>query len=115
MAKATIRQKLAFNKLVSCIKDNQSFDMKTIMLDSGYSKATAKNPELNLLNKAGFKQLLELIDDSVLLAKIYSIALDDDKRSSLAGVDMLMKLKGRYPDKNIRIGKIDEMLQELAD
>ena len=115
MAKATIKQKLAFNEMISALGNNRPLEMREIMLKAGYREATAKNPELNLLSKAGFKRLLDMVDDSVLLAKSYSIAMDQDKRASLAAIDMILKLKDRYPDKKLRFGRLEEELKELTE
>lgn len=116
MRKPTIKQKLAFTKLVETIKDGKPVKMKEIMVQSGYSPISAINPGLNLTNKVGWQQLLSKIDDSVILEKINYIMLEGDSRSALTAADMLLKLKDRYPANKIKMTAFDErdkVLQEI--
>lgn len=94
---ATIKQKQAIKKII----ENRGNVSKT-MKEVGYSEATAKNPK-NLTNSKGWKQLLSQIDDQVILDKIYEILVQEDKRSSLAAADMLLKLKDKYPQKATKL------------
>ena len=110
----TIKQTNSFNKMVEKVGNKESISMGSIMLESGYSKAVAKNPS-KLTKSKGWKQLLTKIDDSKLLDRVYETALGKDNRSSLGAVDMIFKLKDRYPDRNLRIGRIDDMLNDLRE
>lgn len=93
----TIKQRTAFKKLLQAIEKGKGTSFKEIMIDSGYSEATAINPGLNLTSKEGWKKLMRQINDDVILARLYEILISDDKRSSLTSADMLLKLKNKYP------------------
>ena len=103
MALPTTKQKMAFGELLRKIETREPFDLKNIMINAGYTEATAKNPEKNLTSKTGWQQLLAQIDDQVILAKIYEILLGDDKRSSLTAADMVLKLKDKFPQRDSKL------------
>ena len=112
-AKPTIRQKVALNNLTEAIASKTPFTMGQIMVKSGFSPATAVNPEKNLLSKPGWKFLLAKIDDQEVLARVYSIAKDTtDKRACLAGADMIFKLKDRYPAGKLKVTEYQEELSQ---
>ena len=108
---ATINQKNAFKKTLERIKGNNRVVLGEVMRESGYSEKTALKPKL-LTNSKGWQDLMSQIDDATLLQRLYDIALDkNDKRATLQAVDMLLKLKDRYPDNKIRLGAIDQWKQ----
>jgi hypothetical protein len=109
----TIKQKLAFDNLLIAIESGQGLNWKEIMTKAGFSKATTINPGKNLTETEGFKSLLAKIDDKVLLAKVYSIALDEDKRASLQAIDMLMTLKDRKPSTKYKVDGMDSEYKSL--
>ena len=114
MAKATIKQKLAFKELLQALQSDKSFHMKEIMLKAGYTETTAQRPDANLTSKAGWQQLLAKIDDSKLLAELYELALDpDDKRAKLTAIQEIMKLKDRYPAGRLKVSAYQDNLKEL--
>ena len=115
MAQPTTKQKITFGNLLKKIEKKQPYDLKTLMIDAGYSITTAKNPTANLLKKNGWNQLLAQIDDSVILAKFYEILLSDDKRSSLAAGIELTKLKDHYPASKTKITAYKEETEGLID
>ena len=103
MRKPTIRQKLAFNKILEKIQKKEKFNLGQIMVDSGYTKSTAVCPDKNLLSKEGFLRLLSQIDDRVILARFFQILVDDDKRASLEAGKEILKLKDRYPEQKTKV------------
>jgi hypothetical protein len=115
MRKPTIKQKIAFTKLIEKIENKEPIKMGEIMLQSGFSKVTAINPGKNLLEKVGWQQLLSKIDDSVILERINNILIDEDKRASLQAADMLLKLKDRYPANKIKMTAFDERDKVLEE
>lgn len=115
MRKPTIKQKIAFTKLIEKIENKEPIKMGEIMLQSGFSKVTAVNPGKNLLEKVGWQQLLAKIDDSVILERINNILIDEDKRASLQAADMLLKLKDRYPANKIKMTAFDERDKVLEE
>jgi phage terminase small subunit len=114
MAQPTTKQRLAFKELLTAIDNGTPFNLKDIMINAGYSEASAKNPTLNLISKQGWKQLLAQIDDSVILAKFYEILLSEDKRSSMEAGKELLKLKDRYPAGKLKINQYEDELKDLA-
>jgi len=107
---ATIKQKQAVKEIVEN-RGNVSKAMETV----GYTKATAKNPS-NLTNSKGFQKLLkELIDNNDLLNEVIDVAMSKDSRAKLQAIDMLFKLQDVYPDKKLRLGKVEEMLGNITE
>lgn len=94
----TLKQKQVISKIV----ENRGNISKS-MIEVGYSPATAKNPS-NLTESKFFRQALEALDDRKYLAELHKLAIDDDdKRAKLQAIDMLFKLKSRYPKESIDI------------
>lgn len=87
--------------------------MKSAMLEAGYSPAYAKNSQ-KLRASGSFKDLLELISDNEIVDKIKEIALGEDKRACLVALDMLLKLKDRYPAGKLKIQEYQEELESLS-
>lgn len=96
----TLKQKTAFTKMVENIGNANPKTMGEILLESGYSEAISKSPDKVVKSKA-WNEMLSEIDDEPLIKNLNSMALDKkDKRASLQATDMLLKLKGRYPNQN---------------
>jgi len=109
MALPTIKQELAFKELLKAIKEKRPFKLKEIMRAVGYTKATAHNPQKNLLTKDGWQQLLAKIDDRKLLDRLYDIALDkNDKRACLQSISEIFKLKDKYPAGKLKLGAFED-------
>ncbi len=104
----TIKQKLAFHKTIEN-RGNVSRSMREV----GYKEATARNPK-NLTKSKGWQTLItQLIDDSVILGKVYEVALQEDKRMSLQAIDMLFRLKDRYPNKKLKAVSYQQELMTI--
>jgi hypothetical protein len=106
--KATINQKTAFDKTLKKVKNKELVNLGDIMLDSGYSAATAHNPGKNLTSKAGWQMLLNRINDAEIIARFMEIMRDEDKRASLAAGVELLKLKDRYPAGKLKVTQLEE-------
>ena len=115
MALPTIKQKLTFRNLLEAIEIGKSWDLKSLMVQGGYSIATAKNPAKNLIIKEGFQQLLGQIDDRMILAKIYEVLFAGDKDSTLKAADMLLKLKDKYPDQKTKVSGLFGILNNIKE
>lgn len=107
--KATIRER----RLASLVVENsvrpKPLPLYQLAEMAGYSPASANNASA-FLKRPVFSKLLELIDDVSLLDRVMDIALDEDKRSSLQAIDMLLKLKDRYPASKLKMqGFLDEI------
>ena len=113
MALPTIRQQLTFGELLRNVESGTPFNLGDIMMKSGYSKASAKNPTKNLLKKEGWQQLLAQIDNQVILTKFYEILLSSDKRASLEAGDKLLKLKDLYPTPKLKLQSFQDNLDKL--
>ncbi len=109
--KATTRQKKALALLVA---DGGKSPQGKILLQAGYSKAIAKNPS-KVIKGEMFKAYLDQIDDKSILARIYEIAMDEDKRASLQASDMLLKLKDRYPAGKLKINDYQDEINDLLE
>jgi len=84
-------------------------NMSKAMASAGYSMAYAKNSQ-KLTRCPSFKEALDMIQDDELLAKATEIALGDDKRACLVAIDMLLKLKDRYPAGKLKVQEYEEEL-----
>ena len=76
--------------------------MGKIMREVGYSKKTAINPK-DLTESKGWQELLNEVPDEELKNRLLEIAQDKDKRSALIAIDMLLKLKDKYPATKAKI------------
>lgn len=113
--RASIRERRAASITLQSIANGTPMSGKEIMLAAGYSPATAKNPEANLFSKKTFQELLGMIDDDILLARIVKAVKSDDHRSALQGVDMLMKLKDRYPANKLKLAGYQDEIADLTE
>jgi len=112
----SIRQKTAFNKTLENIAIKKPVVMENVMIESGYSKATAINPYKNLISKKGWNELLAQIDDNKVLNNISKIANDlTDKRSALSANEVLLKLKDRFPAGKLKVQEYHEELQKYKE
>ncbi len=85
----------------------------SLAIQAGFSPATAHNVGA-IIARPSFQQLLDMVDDDAVLARVYEIALDDDKRSALAAADMLLKLKDRYPANKLKMSGFNDELSEIV-
>lgn len=107
---ATIKQAKAIKNLV----ENRGSVSKA-MREAGYKDKTAKNPK-NLTTSKAFKEVLLDIDDEAIVKEIRSIALaKDDKRAKLQAIDMLLKLKDRYPAQKSKVIGLFDKLSDITD
>ena len=113
MSNITTKQQLTFSNLITAIGKGEPFDLKTLMLNAGYSEATAKNPAKNLIKKEGWQELMARIDDGVILAKFYEHLLSSDKRVSMEAGKELLKLKDKYPSTKYKEEGLGEEIRRL--
>ena len=85
-----------FNEAMDSVRIGKKPSISKIMLNRGYSKSSARS--LKVTQTKTWAQLLNEIDDNMLKARLIELAGDKkDKRASLTAIDMLLKLKDRYP------------------
>ena len=85
------------------LSEDVGMPMGTAMRKAGYSLSTSKSPQ-RLTKTKGWNELLAEVDDAPLLKRLRSIALDnEDKRAALTSIDMLLKLKDRYPAGKLKV------------
>lgn len=106
--KPSQKVKNTFEDVVSGMKPGKA------MKKNGYSDAYASNPH-QLMKTQGWQFLLDNVQDRDILARIYDILLDTDKRSSLTAADMLLKLKDKYPANKMKMTSYTEEMNELAE
>lgn len=105
--RTSIRQKKTFANFVA-----NGGNMKQAMKDAGFSPAYAKNSQ-KLIRSDSFRDLLELIPDRDLLDQTKAIALGEDKRASLVAIDMLFKLKDRYPAGKLKVQEYQDEIEAI--
>lgn len=110
----TLKQKAAFDKTIANIQDGNPQTLGEILINSGYSASISKTPSA-ITNSKGWRQLLAEIKDDSLLKRIREIALDTDKRASLQAIDMIFKLKDRYPASKHKLQAVKEELSSIED
>lgn len=120
MAKATLKQKAAFNNTLEAVKTGKDVSLNKIMLKSGFSEATAKNPEKNLLSKQGWQDMLAQINDQEILNVFYKIMRDEDESGMIKDKDAAIKaakelatLKDLYPATKSKIVGLFEKISSL--
>lgn len=111
---ATIAQKLTFEEVQRQIARGERPNIGKAMRKAGYSEYSSLRPA-DVTKSKGWKELMAEIDDSELLKKVRAIALSEDKRASLAAIDMLMKLKDRYPAGKLKVTEYDEEISKLQE
>jgi len=107
---ATVKQKLLFKEFLNAVESGEFKTFRALMNKLNYSKNT-KTEEI--LKSRAFQDLLKQIDDRIILARIYHILLDEDKRASLEAADKLLKLKDRYPKQKLTVELFEEELNKL--
>ena len=113
---ATLKQKKAFQYMVEQANQGKTPTGKEIMLKAGYSETSSTLPKARSFETKGWQELLATIDDEVILGKIREIALDSsDKRACLSAIDMLLKLKERYPAGKLKVQAFNEEIERLSD
>lgn len=104
---ATEKQKAALSNLVENRRNNNPKTLGEILLASGYSESTAIKPS-QVMRSKGWQELLDDINDDSLLKELKDVAHDKkDKRAKLQAIDMLLDLKGRYPNQKNEATFID--------
>lgn len=98
------------------IRRNRTPVMYKILKEAGYSDNYAKTC-LPTKSK-GWAQLLAKLDDEKLLDELYDVAMSKiDKRAKLQAIDMILRLKDRYPAaKRINANlNYKELIEDLTD
>lgn len=105
---ATENQKRVFSNVMDKVRKGQKIAISKEMQKVGYSFNTSQKPG-KVTKSKGWAELLAEIEDQPLLDQLKKIALDkDDKRACLQGIDILLKLKDRYPAGKLKIGAYEE-------
>ena len=92
--KTTLLQKRAVKLIVA----GKHKTMKSLMLDAGYSEATATHPKTRLLDKAGVQELLRNsgLDMPFLLDELKQALHDAKGKDKARLLDLGFKLTGAY-------------------
>ncbi|MHA1302901.1 MAG: hypothetical protein ACTSPI_04255 [Candidatus Heimdallarchaeaceae archaeon] len=99
--KPTYNQKEAFKNLLAQLENpNEKVSFYKAMRAAGYSHNTANHPTKELLQKEGFQQLLDQIDDGKIIARLYQILFNGQDREARKVAMDLLSLKGRTTDRD---------------
>lgn len=109
MAKQRIKR--VFKDTLKNVSSGKAADVKNTMLKHGYSPSSANAGKVK--ETKTWKMLLTSIDEEPLLKKLISIALDSDKRASIAAIQEIMKLKDKYPAGKLKLTQYQEALDDL--
>jgi hypothetical protein len=110
---ANERIKNIFNESVEDIRNNKRPSVSGKMLKKGYSPSSAR--ALTITKTRTWQQLLAQIQDEPLLNKLENIALDDDKRSAIAAIQEIFKLKNKYPEGTSKIVGLFTKIESICD
>jgi|TARA_R100001530_G_C4309231_1_gene152550 hypothetical protein len=111
--KPTENHKSVVKLMSEKVRNKEKVVMKDILAESGYAVSVQNSPQ-RVTESAGFQYLLAQIDDDIILGRLFSILVDDDKRASLQSADMLLKLKDRYPQNKLRAMKYQDELGSIS-
>ncbi len=119
----TLKQKVAFSNLLKNVEEKKPISAGTIMRSAGYSKSTSLTPK-RLTESLGWRELLNRNFPDERLQNLLNKALEKyereakigDTRSFLGLMDMLFKLKDKYPaEKGVynleRLAKRQELIE----
>ena len=99
-----------FRDVLKSVENGRQPNIKQAMLKHGYALISAEKNKVT--QSKTWDKLLKEIDDEEILNKIKDIMRDEDKRSSLAAADMLLKLKDKYPEQKTKIMGLFGALKE---
>lgn len=102
--KPRLAHKIAFNEIKRQVASGETIKLGKALKAAGYSESVQKSP-WQVTQSKGWKQLLSEIDDEPLMARVRQIALGGSSRESLAAIDMLLKLKDRYPAGKLKVNE----------
>jgi hypothetical protein len=115
MSSPKIRIKKIFMEALNEIENGRKPSISGIMRKYGYADTSAK--VLKVTTTKTWKNLLDkMIDDEKILERLNEIAMDkEDKRACLQAIDMILKLKDKYPQHKTKImglfGAIQKQIQ----
>jgi cellobiose-specific phosphotransferase system component IIA len=115
--KPTLKQKTALKKTLENIANRNPKTMGEIMIDSGYSVATAHNPEKNLISKKAWKELIEEVDKKEIRDTFTEIMREKgDNRNRITAAVELSKMLGLYPKEqtDIEQGEINIVVKHAS-
>lgn len=111
MRKPSLKQQ----KALQYLSENIGAPLGEAMRFAGYSEATSKTPQ-RLTESVGWQDLLNKVEDAGLVSRLWEIAMDaPDRRSALQAIDILLKLKDRYPAGKLKVQAYNEELERLKD
>jgi hypothetical protein len=115
--KPTLKQKAAFNETLKALETGEGVNMKAIMTKAGYSLNSAINPALNLTSRPAWKEMMDAyFEDEAIAQEIRKIAFQPgDNRAKLAAIDMMLKLKGKYPMNKLRLEGATNELNDILN
>jgi hypothetical protein len=114
---ATTKQRKAIAKTIERLGNNQPVIMGEVMLEAGYSKAMANNPQQLTTSKA-WNETMKGIDWGKQLRQVEEMGdseLNEDKDNCLKAKDMLFKIGDKYPKGETKIIGIFNKIEAISD
>lgn len=112
--KPTLNQIRALNEVKAQISRGEKINLSAAQRKAGYSEYTIRK-STNLTKSIGWRTLMEQFDDAKYMWQIDNIAMGDDKNASLKAIDMIMKLKDRYPAGKLKFDQYNSELDAISD
>lgn len=104
----TIRQIAVMENITEKIRQGKLPSISRAMREVGYSEETAKKPNL-LTNSKGWQELLAQYFPDEKITRVLNDLLEcQDKRVQLSALDILLKLKDKYPAGKLKVGAFEE-------
>ena len=90
-------QKEVFKGALEAVANKKRVSISRIMKEVGYAPSSCTKPAVVTKTK-GWEELLAEVSDDGLLKELNNLSHDKrDKRAKLQAIDMLLKLKSKYP------------------
>ena len=114
---ATARQQRAITKTLEKLGKKQPIKMGEIMLESGYKKSMAKNPQILTTSKAWVETMKGINWGKQLeqVEQLGDIEQNEDKDNCLKAKDMLFKLGDKYPKGETKIIGIFNKIEQISE
>ena len=110
---ATKNHKRVFAKVQEQIANNKPVNISKAMRESGaYSPSSCKNPTI-LTKTKGWQYLMSRIDDEPYLDRVEQIAFTGKHGDSLKAIEMMFKLKDRFPAGKLKVDQYDSELDAV--
>ena len=106
------RIKKVFDNSLKNVSNGKQPNVSLEMRKQGYSPSSCRSQKVTQTKT--WEQLLNRIQDDKIINKLNEIALDnEDKRACLSAIDIILKLKDKYPAQKKKILGLFDKLSDL--